>query len=93
MNKGLLLQLTHSLTDLMGHRLQITIGMSGHALPINITAASIEHDMGKGKVCYITEGRERVGGREREGAREGPARTVNARTDTRVIMMRPGSDG
>lgn len=47
----------------MGHRLQITIGMSGHALPINITAASIEHDMGKGKVCYITEGRE--GGRER----------------------------
>lgn len=67
MNKGLLLQLTHSLTDLMGHRLQITIGMSGHALPINITAASIEHDMGKGKVCYITEGRGRERGRDQPG--------------------------
>lgn len=59
--QGRLLQLTPSLTDLMGHRLQITIGMSGHALPINITAASIEHDMGKGKVYYITEGRGREG--------------------------------
>lgn len=51
----------------MGHRLQITIGIS---LPINITAASIEHDMGKGKVCYITEGRGREGEASPDSERE-----------------------
>lgn len=64
--------------------MQTTTGISGHALPVNISAASIEHDMGESVLYYRSE---------MEVGRERPAQTVNARTDTRVITTRPGSEG